>query len=224
MRTHSDPPHVSRSALLVASAAASFAQSRVPRQGGRRSGKPVPDAVMVFAAQVQTLSRQTKTDSKGEFLQVGLPSGEFQITTKKEGVGEDLTKTRVTQGQNAPVTLTLRPAAPAGALAAAVATASPGAAAAKATAELQALAKTGAAHLNAGRNDEAIAAFTEIVAKAPTCADCYLNLGIGLHEQEAVCRSRSGVQEGRRAQAGQRRRALTAGNHLQRAEEVRPGG
>jgi tetratricopeptide (TPR) repeat protein len=167
-------------ALLVASASASFAQQPVFR--GKVvdvSGKPVPDAEMVFAAQFQTLSRQTKTDSKGEFLMVGLPSGEFLITTKKEGVGEDITKTRITQGQNAPVTLTLRPAAPAGALAAAVATANPGGAAAKANAELQALAKTGAAHLSAGRNDEAIAAYSEVVSKAPTCADCYLSLGKG---------------------------------------------
>jgi Tfp pilus assembly protein PilF len=168
------------SALLVASAAASFAQQPVFR--GKvvdESGKPVPDAAMVFAAQFQTLTRTAKTDSKGEFLMVGLPSGEFLITTKKEGVGEDLTKTRITQGQNAPVTLTLRPAAPAGALAAAVATANPGGAAAKANAELQALAKTGAAHLSAGRNDEAIAAYSEVVSKAPTCADCYLSLGVG---------------------------------------------
>ena len=166
--------------LLVASAAASFAQQ--PAFRGKvvdEAGKPVPDAEMVFAAQFQNLTRTNKTDSKGEFLMIGLPSGEFVITTKKEGVGEDISKTRITQGQNIPVTITLRPAAPTGALAAVVATTSPGAAAAKATAELQALAKTGAAHLTAGRNDEAIAAFNEVVAKAPTCSDCYLNLGMG---------------------------------------------
>jgi tetratricopeptide (TPR) repeat protein len=54
-----------------------------------------------------------------------------------------------------------------------------GDAAAKANAALQALAKTGSEHLNAGRNDEAIAAFTEVVGKAPTCADCFFNLGMG---------------------------------------------
>jgi Flp pilus assembly protein TadD len=167
-------------ALVVASAVASFAQQ--PTFRGKvvdEAGKPVPDAEMVFAAQFQNLTRTNKTDSKGEFLMVGLPSGEFVITTKKAGVGEDVSKTRITQGQNTPVTIILRPAAAAGTLAAAVAATSPGTAAAKATAELQALVKTGAAHLSAGRNDEAIAAYSEVVSKAPTCADCYLSLGVG---------------------------------------------
>jgi tetratricopeptide (TPR) repeat protein len=134
--------------------------------------------VMVFEAQFQTLSRTAKTDSKGEFLIVGLPSGEFQITTKKDGVGEDITRTRATQGQNAPVTLTLRPAAPTTPLVAATA-AGGGGDAAKNAAAVLALAKTGSEHLNAGRNDEAIAAFNEVIGKAPTCSDCYFNLGMG---------------------------------------------
>ena len=168
-------------ALLIACcAAAPLAQQ--PTFRGKvvdEAGKPVPDAVMVFAAQFQSLTRTSKTDSKGEFLMIGLPSGEFLITTKKDGVGEDISRTRITQGQNTPVTIILRPTAPTGALAAVVATTSPGAAAAKATAELQALVKTGAEHLSAGRNDEAIAAYSEVVVKAPTCTDCFLNLGIG---------------------------------------------
>jgi Flp pilus assembly protein TadD len=163
--------------LITCAAAPAVAQQPVFR--GKvvdEAGKPVPDAVMEFAAQFQTLTRTAKTDGKGEFLIVGLPSGEFQITTKKEGVGEDITKTRVTQGQNAPITVTLRPARPAGPLG--VTSGNSSAAAAKATQALQALAKTGADHLSAGRNDEAIAAYSEVVAKAPTCGECYLNLGI----------------------------------------------
>ena len=177
MRTNLIRPVLSVALLVTCIAATALAQQPVFR--GKvvdGTGKPVPDALLEFAAQFQSLTRQAKTDSKGEFLIVGLPSGDFQITAKKEGVGEDVIKTRVTQGQNMPVTLTLRAAAPAGPLAA-VATGSSGAAA-KAQAALQALAKTGSEHLSAGRNDEAIAAFTEVVAKAPTCADCYLNLGI----------------------------------------------
>jgi Flp pilus assembly protein TadD len=180
MRTYLIRSTLAATLLITCVAVPAIAQQPVFR--GKvvdEAGKPVPDATMEFAAQFQTLTRQAKTDSKGEFLLVGLPSGEFLITTKKAGVGEDITKTRITQGQNVPVTLTLRPVAPAGALAAVVASTSPGAAAAKANQELQLLAKTGAGHLAAGRNDEAIAAYTEVVAKAPTCADCFFNLGVG---------------------------------------------
>jgi Flp pilus assembly protein TadD len=183
-------------ALLVASTVASFAQQ--PTFRGRvvdEAGKPVPDAEMVFAAQFQNLTRTNKTDSKGEFLMIGLPSGEFLITTKKAGVGEEISRTRITQGQNSPVTITLHPAAAAGTLAAAVATTSPGASAAKATAELQALAKTGAAHLSAGRNDEAIATYTEVIAKAPTCSDCYLNLGVGYTNKKQYAEAETALKK-----------------------------
>ena len=166
-------------ALVVSIAATALAQQPVFR--GKvvdEKGTPVAGAALEFVAQFQSLTRQGKTDNKGEFLMVGLPSGEFQITAKKEGVGEDVIKTRVTQGQNAPVTLTLRPAAPP-ASSLGVAPAADNSAAAKANQELQALAKLGAAHLAEGRNDEAIAAYSEVVGKAPTCADCYFNLGMG---------------------------------------------
>lgn len=180
MRTHLIRPILSVALLVTCMAATTLAQQPVFR--GKvvdEAGKPVPDAVMEFVAQFQTLTRQAKTDSKGEFLIVGLPSGEYQITAKKQGVGEDDIRTRVTQGQNAPVTLTLRPAAPAGGLGLTAPAGGDAAAANKANAALAALAKTGVEHLSAGRNDEAIAAFTEVVGKAPTCADCYVNLGIG---------------------------------------------
>ena len=179
MRTHLIRRCVSTACLVIAIAATAYAQQPVFR--GKvvdEKGTPVPGAEMVFEAQFQSLTRSAKTDSKGEFLMVGLPSGEFQITTKKDGVGEDISKARVTQGQNTPVTITLRPAA-AATSALGVAPATANSAAAKANQELQALAKTGATHLAEGRNDEAIAAYTEVVGKAPTCSDCYVNLGIG---------------------------------------------
>jgi tetratricopeptide (TPR) repeat protein len=177
MRTHLIRRCVSTACLVVAIAASAYAQQPVFR--GKvvdEKGTPVAGADMVFTAQFQSLVRNGKTDNKGEFLIVGLPSGEFEVKAMKDGVGEDTIRTRVTQGQNAPVTLTLRPAAPP-ASSLGIAPAAANSTAAKANQELQALAKTGAAHLAAGRNDEAIAAFKDVVGKAPTCADCFFNLG-----------------------------------------------
>lgn len=179
MRTHLFRPVFSAALLVTFMTATALAQQPVFR--GKvvdEKGQPVAGATLEFAAQFQSLVRQGKTDNKGEFLIVGLPSGDFQITAKKEGVGEDIIKTRVTQGQNAPVTLTLRPAAAAGGPIVAAATGG-SAAANKEAQALQAMAKIGSEHLNAGRNDEAIAAFGEVVGKAPTCADCHFNLGMG---------------------------------------------
>jgi len=169
--------HVFSAALLVTlMTATALAQQPVFR--GKvvdEKGAPVAGAEMVFSAQFQSLTRSTKTDSKGEFLMVGLPSGEFLITTKKEGVGEDQTKTRVTQGQNAPVTLTLRPAA--AATGPIVAAPTGGSAAANKEAQaLQALAKIGSEHLNAGRYAEAEAAFKKAVELKPDHAGAHAQL------------------------------------------------
>ncbi len=183
-------------ALLVAViSATALAQQPVFR--GKvvdEKGAPVVGAEMVFAAQFQNLNRTAKTDNKGEFLMVGLPSGEYEITTKKEGVGEDITKTRITQGQNAPVVLTLRPARPVGQLAAA-STSTSAAAANKEALALQALAKTGSEHLNAGRTDEAIAAFNEVVGKAPSCSDCHFNLGMGYASKKQYAEAEAALKK-----------------------------
>lgn len=163
-------------AVLVGIVAASaHAQPLVRGRVVDATGKPVADAVVTFVAQFVALSRNAKTDAKGEFLIVGLPSGQYAITATKEGIGTDKVSANVTQGQNAPVSLTLRPAAPAGST---VAPAGGDAAATKEALALQALARAGSEHLSAGRNDEAIAAYTEVTAKAPTCSDCFLNLGV----------------------------------------------
>ena len=164
-------------ALLVAVVAATaLAQPLARGKVVDATGKPVQDAVVQFVAQFVNLQRQAKTDSKGEFLIVGLPSGEYKITATKDGVGTSTITQMLTQGQNPLMMLTLRPAAPAGATVAAP----PGESAdSKAAAALQVLAKTGSEHLAAGRNDEAITVFSDLVTKAPTCADCFFNLGVG---------------------------------------------
>ncbi|HET9191618.1 MAG TPA: tetratricopeptide repeat protein [Vicinamibacterales bacterium] len=175
MRAHLIRSVLAAAVLTALAAAPAIAQPLVRGRVVDATGKPVADAVVTFVAQFVSLSRNAKTDAKGEFLMVGLPSGQYAITATKEGVGTDKISANVTQGQNAPLSLTLRPAAPAGAT---VAPAGESGADAKAAAALQALAKAGSDHLNGGRYDEAIAAYTEVTSKAPTCSDCFLNLGI----------------------------------------------
>jgi Flp pilus assembly protein TadD len=177
MRTYLIRPVLAIALLISFAASPALAQSLTRGKVVDSTGKPVPDAVVTFVAQFVTLSRTAKTDAKGEYLIIGLPSGQFAITATKEGVGTDKTMQTITQGANPPLTLTLKVAPPPGSGGPVVAAAGESAEAKKAAQALQALAKTGSDALNAGNYDEAITAYTDVVAKAPTCGECYYNLG-----------------------------------------------
>src|SRR5688572_26489558 len=176
--------HLIRLMFLVAllssfAATPALAQSLTRGRVVDSTGKPVQDAVVTFVAQFQSLSRTAKTDAKGEYLMIGLPSGEFAITATKDGVGTDKARQTLTQGQKEPITFTLKTAAATSGGGSIVAAPAGGdEAAKKAALALQALAKTGSDALDANNYDGAIAAYTEVVGKAPTCGDCYFNLGV----------------------------------------------
>jgi Flp pilus assembly protein TadD len=155
--------------LLTCTVGSALAQSVVRGKVVDAKGQPVEGAVVLFEAEGVNRKMQTKTDRNGDFLQVGLASGQYKITVSKDGVGSQTLPARVSQGQNPPVNFTLSPAAPGGGLSAADK---------EAAAKLQALAAQALDHMRAGRNDEAIASFNEVIVKAPTCADCYYNLGV----------------------------------------------
>ena len=155
--------------VLTMSVAPAFAQSLVKGKVVDAQGNPVEGAVVSFEQQGGSAKRDTKTDKKGEFLQVGLQSGAWKITATKEGVGTNSQTGNITQGRPVELSFKLAPAAAGGALA--------GGADAKAAAELRALATAATAAQTAGNYDEAISKFNELVAKVPTCGECYLNLG-----------------------------------------------
>ncbi len=189
MRTHVIRPVLTIAVVFAFAAAPALAQPGLVRgKVTDEAGMPVAGAVVTFQAEGSQTQRQAKTEAKGEFLVVGLEPIRYKITVTKEGFVTDvitigllvnnnpLLEFKLTSAKAAPAaaptvpTVTEGPAIP---VTAAVAGAD-----AKATAALQALAKTAVEALNGGRNDEAIAAFTELVANAPTCSDCYVNLGI----------------------------------------------
>jgi Tfp pilus assembly protein PilF len=157
--------------LLSAAAVPALAQSVTRGKVVDAQGKPVPDAVILFEAQGVNRKTQTKTDRNGDFLQVGLSSGEYKVTASKEGVGSQTLPARVSQGQNPPMSFTLAPAAPAGSGLGSTADK-------EAAAKMQALAAQGLEAMKAGRNDDAVTAFTQLTTTVPTCADCYYNLGV----------------------------------------------
>jgi tetratricopeptide (TPR) repeat protein len=154
-------------AVVLALTASAFAQSVVRGKVVDTQNKPVDGATINFEAEGTNRKMQTKTDSKGEFLQVGLQSGPYKVTASKDGVGTATNSLTVRQGPNNPLSFTLAPAG-------AVTNAADKAAAQK----LQALAGEASAALRSGDNDGAIAKFTEVIGQMPTCADCYYNIGV----------------------------------------------
>ena len=166
MRTHLIRGILALAVALTVFAAPAAAQSIVRGKVLDAQNKPVEGATVTFEATDANRKTQTKTNKNGEFLQVGLQSGEWRVTATKEGVGTQTLPARVTQGR--PVETTFR-LSPASGLSAADKTAA---------AELQAAAGAAIEAIRAGRNDEAITKFNEVLAKIPTCSDCYYNLGV----------------------------------------------
>jgi len=180
MRTHLIRLMFAVALLISIAATPALAQSLTRGKVVDSTGKPVQDAVVTFVAQFVTLSRTAKTDAKGEYLMIGLPSGEFAISATKEGVGTAKARQTIKQGQNDSLSLMLKAEATGGGGGGSIIGAPAGAneEAKKAAAALQALAKTGSEALAAGNNDAAITAYSDVVAKAPTCGDCFFNLGL----------------------------------------------
>jgi tetratricopeptide (TPR) repeat protein len=152
--------------LLAVSAAPALAQSVLRGIVVDGTGKPVVDATILFEATDANRKAQGKTDSKGEFLQVGLQSGPYKVSVSKEGVGAQSLTATVRQGPNAPMKFVL--------------TASSGVSneEKQKAAELQKLAGEAVGLMQAGQKDQAIVKFNEVIAKVPTCVDCYVNLGV----------------------------------------------
>lgn len=179
MRTHLFRGVGGAAMLLALSAAPAWAQSVVRGIVVDGTGKPVPDATILFEAEGANRRTTTKTDNKGEFLQVGLQSGTYKITASKDGVGSESQPGQVRQGPNAPMkfTLTVRSAAAGGAGGSNLSNAER-----QQQAEIQKLATEAVTLMQGGQRELAIAKFNELLAKTPTCVECYFNLGVMYRE------------------------------------------
>jgi Tfp pilus assembly protein PilF len=134
-------------------------------------GKPVEGAVVTIEATEANRKAQTKTNRNGEFLQVGLASGRYNVTVTKDNL-KAVQPANVSQGTPVELTIQLTP------------TSGMTPEQAKEAAEMQALATGAVEAMRAGRDDDAIRQFNEIVAKVPTCSDCYYNLGVAYAKKQ----------------------------------------
>ncbi|PYR80387.1 MAG: hypothetical protein DMF87_09180 [Acidobacteria bacterium] len=167
MRTHLYRGVLALAVALVFSAPA-LAQGIVKGKVVDEKGQPVTDAKVTIQGPAR--NAETKTNNKGEYVQVGLQSGRYTVTVSKDKLVATQ-QVNVTQGTPAEANMTLVPQATAGL--------SP---------EQRAVQEAAAAAidaLRAGRDDEAIAKLNDVVTKLPTCSDCYYNLGLAYtHKQQ----------------------------------------
>jgi tetratricopeptide (TPR) repeat protein len=154
-------------ASLVAAVPA-FAQSTGMVKGvvNDDKGQPVADAKVTIEMNGGTGRKfETKTNKKGEYIQIGLASGSYKVVAEKDKLG------------SAPATVTVRANTTQEAnLMLAMASAS---AANEVKAKNAAITKVfdeGVALSNAGQHDQAIAKFNEAIAIIPTCYNCYNNI------------------------------------------------
>jgi tetratricopeptide (TPR) repeat protein len=151
--------------VMLAVSAPAFAQSIVRGKVVDAQGKPVEGATVTIEATEATRKAETKTNRNGEFLQVGLASGRYNVTVTKDNLKQTL-PAQVSQGRPAELQFQLSP------------TSGMTPEQIKAQAELQTLAASAIAAMKAGNDDEALRQFQEISVKIPTCADCYYNMGV----------------------------------------------
>jgi tetratricopeptide (TPR) repeat protein len=154
-------------ASLVAAVPA-FAQSTGMVKGvvTDDKGQPVEGAKITIEMNGGTGRKfETKTNKKGEYIQIGLASGSYKVTAEKDKLGSTPATVQVRANTTQDANLML-------AVASAAATK-------EAQAKNAAITKVfdeGVQLSNGGEHDAAIAKFQEAIAIIPTCYNCYNNI------------------------------------------------
>ena len=153
-------------ALSLAVAAPALAQSTGMIKGVVKdaSGQPVDGAkVMIDMAEGTSRHFETKTNKKGEFIQIGLQGGAYKVTAEKDKLASNVADVRVSISRPAEANLVLGAGGPSKEVAAK-------------NAELKKVFDEGVAASRANNHDEAIAKFTAAAGLNATCYDCYYNI------------------------------------------------
>lgn len=144
-------------------------------QTGQLKGKvmnaqntPIRDAKITMVAVETNRKYETKSDGQGNWRQIGLPPGLYTVTAEKDKMVQSFDVKLGIETKD--VNFSLEPGS-----------GKPNDEAAKKeaarVAALQAAFAEGAALVNSGKPDEAIAKFNEVIAIHPKCGECYNNLG-----------------------------------------------
>ena len=160
--------------VLAAFGAAADAQTgRIKGKVVDADNKPVEGATVLLESKEMNRKLTTKTDRRGEYTHFLAP-GEYTVTVTKDNLTQTQ-QTRVSIDERE-LNFTLRPGGGAGAGGGAISDADRKKIEAERTAVKTAF-ESGVALSNEGKYDEAVAKFTEVLAKMPKCTECHSNIG-----------------------------------------------
>ena len=127
-------------------------------------GQPLVGVAIAIEAVGGTRKLSTKTDKRGEFIQLLTESGQYRITATDAKVGTAQTELRVSLGRVSEANMVLA--------------ASTAANNDLKAAELKKTFEEGVTASRGGKHDEAIAKFQAALALSPNCFDCLYNIGV----------------------------------------------
>lgn len=173
-------------ASLIAAVPA-FAQSTGMVKGVVKDdkGQPVDGANIIIEMNGGTGRKfETKSNKKGEYIQIGLASGSYKVTAEKDKLGSApvTVAVRANTTQNADLMLAMASAA----------------ATKEAQAKNAAITKTfdeGVQLSNAGNHDAAIAKFQEAIAIIPTCYNCYNNIAFSYTQKKDMANAEAAYRK-----------------------------
>ena len=181
MRTYSLRAVLALAVVLAVSGPAA-AQSILRGKVVDAAGKPVEGATVTIQGVGGGAQVETKTDRDGQFLQIGLNSGRYNVVVIKDNLRQILPAT-VSRSNSSELSFQLTPTS--GLTPEQI----------KANQETQALAEGALAAMKAGRDDEGIQKFNEILLKIPTCGDCYYNLGVAYTKKQQYADAEASFQK-----------------------------
>jgi tetratricopeptide (TPR) repeat protein len=153
-------------ALLVGLAPAAMAQSTMIK-GKVVDAKNQPVQGVTITIEFQNGSGRklsTKTDKRGEFIQLLTESGNYKVIASDPKVGEASNMTKVSLGKTSEMTIVLAPTTAAND--------------AGKAAELKKVFEEGVAASRANNHDLAIEKFNAALVMSPACFDCQFNIGV----------------------------------------------
>lgn len=149
-------------ALAVASSAAAQTSGTVRGQVVDSNGQPVEGATVTITGDGTGRKYQSRTNRRGEFIQIGLTIGPYTLVAEKDKLASQPGKAAVKNSAPATVNLML------------------GVASAAATAEAEKISSTfneGVALSSSGKHLEAIEKFNLGIVSNAACFQCYNNIG-----------------------------------------------
>jgi tetratricopeptide (TPR) repeat protein len=146
-------------ALAVAPSVAAQTSGTVRGQVVDANGQPVEGATVTITGEATGRKYQSRTNRRGEFIQIGLTVGPYVLIAEKDKLASEPAKAAVRNAAPATVNLLLG--------------AAPSAAASKESTTFS----EGVALSSAGKHSEAIEKFNAGIVANPACVECYNNIG-----------------------------------------------